>query len=205
VPHLPEEAKAQLLASTPPYQRDARTKGIPQLGAGAIYPLAESEIVVPRFNIPANWRRSYGMDVGWNRTAVVWGAEDPDSKVCYLYHEYYRAQAEPVIHAAGIKAMGDWIPGVIDPACLGSSQIDGRTLMEMYGGLGLKLHRAANAVESGLYEVWDALSTGRLKVFNTLANWVSEFRKYHRDEKGRIVKERRSPHGRHALLVGVGP
>ena len=205
VPHLPEEAKAQLLASTPPYQRDARTKGIPQLGAGAIYPLAESEIVVPRFNIPANWRRSYGMDVGWNRTAVVWGAEDPDSKVCYLYHEYYPAQAEPVIHAAGIKAMGDWIPGVIDPACLGSSQIDGRTLMEMYGGLGLKLHRAANAVESGLYEVWDALSTGRLKVFNTLANWVSEFRKYHRDEKGRIVKERRSPHGRHALLVGVGP
>src|ERR1039458_9670512 len=144
VPHLDEEAKRQLLASTPPYQRDARTKGIPQLGVGAIYPLAESEIVIPRFNIPAHWPRSYCLDVGWNRTAAVWGALDPESKICYLFREYYRAQAEPVIHAAGIKAVGEWIPGVVDPACLGSSQIDGRTLMEMYGGLGLNLQPAAN-------------------------------------------------------------
>ena len=189
VPHLDAAAKAQLLASTPPYQRDARTRGIPQLGAGAIYPLAESEIVVPRFEIPAHWPRSYGLDVGWNRTAVVWGALDRSSGIAYLYHEYSRAQAEPVIHAAGIKAVGEWIPGVVDPGCLGSSQIDGRTLMEMYGELGLHLQPAANAVESGIYEVWDALSTGRLRVFDTLSNWIGEFRKYHRDEKGKIVKK----------------
>src|ERR1017187_4339947 len=88
VPHLDEAAKAQLLASTPLYQRDARTKGIPQLGAGAIYPLAESEILVPRFDIPNHWPRSYGMDVGWNRTAVVWGALDRENGVAYLYREY---------------------------------------------------------------------------------------------------------------------
>src|ERR1035441_8501033 len=120
VPHLDEAAKAQLLASTPLYQRAARTKGIPQLGAGAIYPLAESEILVPHFNIPAHWPRSYGLDVGWNRTAVVCGALDRENGIAYLYHEYYRAQAEPVIHAAGIKAAGEWIPGLVDPACLGS-------------------------------------------------------------------------------------
>ena len=189
VPHLDADAKAQLLASTPSYQRDARTKGIPQLGAGAIYPLAESDILVPRFAIPADWPRSYGMDVGWNRTAAVWGAVDPHKGIAYLYREYSRAQAEPAIHAAGIKAAGEWIPGVVDPACLGSSQVDGRTLMEMYGSLGLNLQPAVNAVESGIYEVWDALSTGRLKVLDSLSNWVSEFRKYHRDEKGKIVKK----------------
>jgi phage terminase large subunit-like protein len=188
VPHLDKAAQAQLLASTPPYQRDARTKGIPQLGRGAIYPLTESEIIVPRFDIPASWPRSYGLDVGWNRTAAVWGALDRDKGTAYLYHEYYRAQAEPVIHAAGIKAVGEWIKGVVDPACLGSSQIDGRTLMDMYGSLGLKLQPAANAVETGIYEVWDALSTGRLQVFDTLPNWLSEFRKYHRNEKGQVVK-----------------
>jgi hypothetical protein len=32
------------------------------------------------------------------------------------------------------------------------------------------------------------LSSGRLKVFNTCPQWISEFRKYHRDEKGRVVK-----------------
>src|ERR1017187_1391194 len=88
VPHVDEAAEAQLLASTPLYQRDARTKGIPQLGAGAIYPLAESEILVPRFDIPNHWPRSYGMDVGWNRTAVVWGALDRENGVAYLYREY---------------------------------------------------------------------------------------------------------------------
>jgi hypothetical protein len=148
VPHLDEAAKAQILASTPVYQRDARTRGIPQLGAGAIYPLAESDIVVPRFDIPDDWPRSYALDVGWNRTAVVWGALDPITKVAYLYHEYYRSQAEPVIHATVIKAAGEWIPGVVDPGCLGSSQIDGRTLMEMYGNLGLDLQPAVNSVEA---------------------------------------------------------
>jgi hypothetical protein len=59
----------------------------------------------------------------------------------------------------------------------------------MYTALGLDLQPAINAVETGTYEVWEALSIGRLKVFETLSRWTSEFRQYHRDEKGRIVKK----------------
>jgi phage terminase large subunit-like protein len=188
VPHLSEETKRALLASIPPYQRDARMKGVPALGAGAIYPIAESDITCARFEIPAHWPRWYGMDVGWNRTAAVWFAWDRETDRMYLYHEHYRGQAEPVIHAAAIKAPGDWIPGVIDPACMGSGQIDGRNLMSIYSELGLDLEVAINAVESGIYTVWQALSTGRLKVFADLSNWLSEFRQYHRDDKGKIVK-----------------
>jgi phage terminase large subunit-like protein len=187
-PHLSEQAKSALLASIPPYQRDARSKGIPQLGVGAIYPLAESDITVPRFEIPRAWPRCFGLDVGWKYTAAVWFALDRETNRVYLYHEYKRGQAEPVIHASGIKAAGAWIPGVIDPACMGSGQIDGRNLMDMYRAQGLDLEPAQNAVETGIYEVWQALSTGRLKVFDTCKQWISEFRKYHRDEKGRIVK-----------------
>jgi Terminase RNaseH-like domain len=54
--------------------------------------------------------------------------------------------------------------------------------------LGLRLEPAVNAVEAGLTEVWNVLVSGRLKVQEHLHNWRSEFRKYHRDEKGRIVK-----------------
>ena len=35
MPHLIEQEKADLIAQIPPYQRDARTKGIPALGSGA--------------------------------------------------------------------------------------------------------------------------------------------------------------------------
>ena len=42
VPHLDERAKEMLFASYMPFQRDARTKGIPALGSGAIYSVPES-------------------------------------------------------------------------------------------------------------------------------------------------------------------
>ena len=80
--------------------------------------------------------------------------------------------------------------GVIDPASCGSSQIDGRKLIEMYSApeLGLRLEFAENTIEAGLMEVWNQLVSGRLRVQAHLSNWLSEFRKYHRDEKGKIVK-----------------
>ena len=45
VPHLSEEAKAGLAASYLPHERDARMKGIPSLGSGAIYPVPEEDVV----------------------------------------------------------------------------------------------------------------------------------------------------------------
>lgn len=189
VPHLSAAAKAKLLAKLMPHQRDARTKGVPALGSGAIYPVPESDIVVEDFPLPIHWPRAYGMDVGWNRTAVVWGAHDRDSDIVYLYSEHYRGQAEPSIHATAVKSRGEWIPGAIDPASRGRSQKDGEQLLENYVDLGLDLTPADNGVESGLYEVWERMSTGRLKVFKSMRNWLAEYRIYRRDEKGRIVKE----------------
>lgn len=187
-PHLTEETKAKLMASIPPFQRDARSKGVPQLGSGAIYPVPESDIVIPDIPIPDHWPRAYGLDVGWNKTAVPWGAWDRETDCLYLYSEHYRGQAEPSIHAQAIKARGDWIPGVFDPAARGRSQRDGQQLSQDYIDLGLDLEVAFNGVESGIYEVWQRMSSGRLKVFKSMTNWLSEFRLYRRDENGHIVK-----------------
>jgi hypothetical protein len=189
VPHLTDKQKADLLASIPPYQRDARSKGIPQLGSGAIYPVAESDIVVDDFEIPPHWPRAFGMDVGWNRTAAIWGAKNPDTGEKFLYSEHYRGQAEPIIHVQSINARGTWIPGVIDPASRGRGQKDGNQLMQNYVDLGLNITAAQNSVEAGIYEVWMALSLGHLKVFKSLQNWLAEYRLYRRDEKGNIVKQ----------------
>lgn len=189
VPHLTESAKKEMLAALPPHQRDARSKGIPQLGSGAIYPVPESEITVNDFEIPVHWPRAYGMDVGWNRTAAAFGALDRDSDILYIYSEHYRGQAEPSIHAQAIKARGDWIKGVIDPASRGRSQHDGSQLIETYKGLGLDLEFADNSVETGIYKVWERLSSGRLKIFNSCQSTVSEYRLYRRDENGKIVKK----------------
>ena len=187
-PHMDDATKEKLLASYPAHERDARTKGVPSLGSGAIYPIPESEITCAPFAIPAYWPRSYALDVGWNRTAAVWGAWDRSVDVLYLYTEHYRGQAEPAIHADAIKARGGWIPGVIDPASRGRNQKDGEQLIAMYRAMGLDIETADNAVESGIYDVWQRLSSGRLKVFTTMRNWLAEYRLYRRDENGKIVK-----------------
>lgn len=189
VPHITDAQKKELWDSIPPYQRDARSKGVPQLGSGAIYPIPESEIVVDDFPLPEYWPKAYALDVGWNRTACLWGAHDRESDIIYLYSEHYRGQAEPAIHAEAVRARGKWINGVIDPASRGRSQRDGEQLWQDYINLGLNLSFANNSVEAGIYQVWSRMSSGRLKVFKSLKNWLSEYRIYRRDEKGKIVKE----------------
>lgn len=132
VPHLDDDAKAELLASYLPYERKARSKGIPSLGAGAIYPVDEEDIVVKPFAIPDHWPRAYGLDVGWKKTAAIWAAQDPETQKNYLYDEHYRGETEPVIHVEAIKGRSAWIPGVIDPAARSRGQKDGLRLFTVY-------------------------------------------------------------------------
>lgn len=204
-PHLTEKDKEELMASLPPHQRDARSKGIPQLGSGAVYPIQEADIVCQPFEIPKHWSRCYGLDVGWNFTAAMWLAYDEDADVMYFTHEYKRSQAEPAVHATAIKGRGEWIPGVIDPASRGRSQIDGTQLMSLYVGQGLQLSPANNAVEAGIFNMYERYTTGRLKVFSTCTEFLAENRLYRRDEKGKIVKmdDHLQDAGRYAVNTGV--
>lgn len=189
VPHLDQKDIEELSSSMRPHERDARSKGIPSLGSGAIYPIPESDLVCEPFQVPAHWAMCYAMDVGWKRTAAIWGAWDRESDIVYLWSEHYRGEAEPSVHATAIRSRAPWISGVIDPAARGRGQKDGDQLLQMYLDLGLELTPANNSVEAGIFQVLERMSTGRLKIFSTLQNTLAEFRLYRRDEKGKIVKE----------------
>jgi hypothetical protein len=186
VPHLDEKTKKELLDSTPEYLRDARSRGEPTMGSGVIYPIPISDIEVKPFAIPFGWKKAYALDVGWNRTACLWGAQNPVDGIIYLYSEHYKGQQLPVVHATALKQRGEWIRGCIDPAAKGSSQKDGKQLKAEYQSLGLILIDANNELESGLIAVWQALALGQLKIFSTLQSFKAEYRVYQRDEKGKI-------------------
>lgn len=188
-PHLTEKQKKELFDTLPPHQRDARSKGVPALGSGAIYPILEQEFVIDPIEIPAHWKLCYGFDVGWNNTAACWGAWDQESDVVYIYADYKEGQKEPAVHASAIKGRGDWINGAIDPASRGRSQKDGEQLVQLYEEQGLRLTLADNTVEAGIFDVYERLTTGRLKVFSTCTKLLEEYRLYRRDEKGKIVKQ----------------
>lgn len=189
VPHLSEAAKAQLESTILPYQLDARKRGIPTLGAGVVYPVAEQTYEIAPFEIPKHWPRGYGMDVGWDWTAVIWFAYDAETDTWYEYYCYKAGRAEPSVHAAAIRSVGEWIPGVIDPNANGRSQKDGLQLLQLYRSLGLQLTPAQNSVESGIFDVYERLTTSRLKMFNTLEPVKAERRLYSRDKRGHVIKD----------------
>jgi phage terminase large subunit-like protein len=189
VPHLSESDKSRLWAGCLPHEREARSKGIPSLGAGAIYPYLEDNITCAPFEIPSYWKKAYGMDSGWSRTAAVWGAQDPDTKIVYLYSEHYLAEAHPAIHASAIKARGSWIWGAADPA--GANISDGKKIFDMYVEEGLNIVKASKGDrEGGILAVSQMFATGMVRIFSTLTNTLAELRVYRRDEKGEIIKKK---------------
>ncbi len=188
-PHVSKEELDEFERNLLPHQREARRTGRPALGSGAIYPVDLDELLVDGFRIPPEWPRAYALDVGWRKTACLWGAHDRDADTYYLVHEYYVGEKEPVTHAAAIKRVAPWMKGCIDPAAAGSNQKDGSKLLNEYKAEGLKLTKANNAIEAGLLHVLILMQTGRLRIFRSLPNLVRELRLYRRDEKGKIVKE----------------
>lgn len=204
--HLSNTEKERLRASLAPHELEARERGVPSLGSGRVYPVAESQICCDAFTIPDDWRRVIGIDFGWqNPTAAVWLAISPDDEI-YLYDVYQQAETTPAEHTQNLRRHGDWIPIVGDPAGQGSSQSDGKSLFGLYAKEGVYIHAANNALESGLMTMLQLMQAGQFKVFTHLEDWWREFRTYRRGKGGSIVK--RNDHlldaTRYAVMSGLG-
>lgn len=189
VPHLTETEKAQMLASCPTYLRAARMDGEAVAGVGRVYPLDEEQFVIPplKNGIPDHWPRLFAIDCGWRMTAVVWFAHDRDADIIYAYSDYARGEADVAVHASAIKAKGLWIPGVGDVA--GASQTTGETFIDLYRNQGLRIKLADKAVDAGIANVFERLTSGRLKIVSTCERLLEEMRTYAYDDKGKIKKE----------------
>ena len=178
-------------------ERDARTKGIPALGSGRIFPISESDITVAPFEIPSHWPQIAGLDFGWDHpTAAAKLAWDRDNDVIYVTADYRRSQQTPIMHCGALKPWGKGLVWAWPHDGLqhdkGSS---GEQLAKQYRdhGLALTTERATfldgtNGVEAGVSEMLERMQTNRWKVFSTCGAWFEEFRLYHRED-GRIVKE----------------
>ena len=195
--HYTEEQRAQIIASYPAHEREARTKGIPSLGSGRIFPVPEEDILCVPFDIPKSWVQINGIDFGWDHpfgaTRCAW---DRDNDVFYVVGEYRQREASPIIHAASIKPWGEWIPISWPHDGLQHDKGSGEQLAAQYRAQGLNMlpERATfddgtNGVEAGLSDMLQRMQTGRWKVFNTCQSWLEEFRLYHRKD-GKVVKER---------------
>lgn len=197
VDHYSEEQKRQIIEAYPAHEREARAQGIPMLGSGRIYPVAE-EIIreEPLGEIPQSWLQIIGMDFGWDHpTAAVRICLDPLADCVHVVGCYRQKEATPLIHAAAIRPWGK-LP-VAWPHDALQHDKKGDQFYKIYADLDLQMlsehaqfaDKRGNSVEAGLMEILQRMQTGRFKVDRTLSQWWEEFRMYHRKD-GKIVKER---------------
>jgi len=191
----PEELQIKL-DSWPEYEREARSKGVPSLGSGRVFPVAESVVAVEPFAIPSHWGRICGIDFGWDHPfSAVWLAHDRDNDIVYVVDSYQIRRETPAVHAAAINARGKWIPVAWPHDGMNTEKGSGEPLGELYRKHGVRMlpERAkfsdgSNSVETGVMTILERMRQGRFKVFSHLADWLNEFRMYHRKD-GRIAKQ----------------
>jgi phage terminase large subunit-like protein len=195
--HFSPEQREIIISSYPEHEREARTKGVPSLGSGRVFPVTEEGIACDAFPIPKHWARINGVDFGWDHPfAAVSLAWDRDADIVYVVHAYRESKQTPPIHAAAIKPWGAWIPCAWPHDGFQHDKGSGKALRDQYADAGLKMlteqatfEDGGNGVEAGIMDMLSRMQTGRFKVFRHLTDWFEEFRLYRRD-KGRIVKER---------------
>lgn len=137
--HYTDEERQRIIASYPEHEREARTLGIPSVGSGRIFPVAESLIKVDPFEIPAHWPQICGIDFGWDHpTAASKLAWDRDADCIYVTAAYRRSEATPVIHAASVKPWGPY-PWAWPHDGLQHDKGSGESLAQQYRAQGLNM------------------------------------------------------------------
>ena len=195
--HYTPEQRAQIIASYPEHEREARAKGIPTLGSGRVFPVAEELIRCEPMPIPKHWPQICGIDFGWDHpSAAARLAWDRDNDVVYVTTTHRAREQTPVLFAASVRPWGKWLPWAWPHDGLQHDKGSGEQLAAQYREQGLDmLHERAtfpdgtNGVEAGVMDMLDRMQTGRWKVFFSCGDWFEEFRLYHR-KNGLIVKER---------------
>lgn len=193
----------QIMAAFPSHERDMRTRGVPFMGSGLVFPFTEERLAVDPFECPRHWPTICGLDFGFDHpfgaAKLRW---DRDNDIVYVVADYSESRALPAIHAASVRGWGDWVPWAWPHDGLNAEKGTGEQLKKSYEEEGLKLlpwkatnppqagqkeGEGGNSVEASLLMMYDRMETGRWKVFKTCKAWFSEQRLFHRKD-GKLVK-----------------
>jgi hypothetical protein len=183
-------------------EREMRSKGVPELGSGVVFPFADEDIVVDPFPIPTYWDKLIGIDLGFdhpNGTCLV--TKDPGSDTYYIVDEYSERKQTVPMHAVGIRAMGgDRIPCQFPHDAFKHDVAgSGKQFIALYQTQGIKAvpttfsnppsvdgKPGGNGVEIGLHWMLTKMQEGKLKVFSTCRKWLQEKATYHRKD-GKVI------------------
>jgi phage terminase large subunit-like protein len=201
--HFSKEEKARRMAGYLAHERDARGRGVPLLGSGAVYPFgmdAIREAGIPPSYLPLQWTKLWGIDFGIDHPfAAVLSAWDKDNDCIHIIAAFRMsgvgASVTPINHAVAMKQIAAAVPVAWPHDGHQRDKGSGEELAVIYRGQGLSMLADHAAFESGGYsreaavlEITERAMSGRFKVAEHLSEWFSEFGFYHRKD-GVIVRQ----------------
>lgn len=197
-PHLSPEIQEQILASVPAWQRDMRRNGVPFMGSGRIFTVPEDRLRIEPFEMPEWFTWIAAIDFGIaHPTAWAKLAYDPENDVVYLVECW--KQKDSAINEIAPRIRGaskGFIPTVYPHDGDSREKGSGKTLAEQYREAGVEMtlkfrnldKDQSNYVEPGIQVLDERMRTDRFKVFSGCTPFFEEYRRYHRDDQGKIVK-----------------
>jgi phage terminase large subunit-like protein len=215
--HITPEMEAAIKAKYPPSEWRSRIEGYYVLGSGQVFEGIElKDLIVPARYVPArgydfgrviredrvevetrHWAKIIGIDFGiahyFGAVLLGW---DRDADKIYVMGEIKIRGGTPADHASRMRAMfGSGIPVAWPHDGNQREKGTGAQLREFYVREGLNMlpshatfPTGGYDTEAGILEKITRMRTGRLFVFQTCTEWMSEFENYHRED-GLLVKE----------------
>lgn len=195
--HYTPARRERMIAEYSVHERQTRAFGVPSVGEGAVFQIAEEEIRTDPIPIPKHWAQIVGVDFGIDHpAAAVWLAHDRDRDVVYVTDCYRKANETSVYHAARLNAANrNWIPVAWPHDGINKGK-DGKAVRDLYRDHGANMMRlssryddekgGAQDLEPVLNDMLERMRSGRFKVFNHLNEWFEEYRMYHRKD-GKVV------------------
>jgi phage terminase large subunit-like protein len=194
--HFTPAQREQIASSYPEHEKDARVRGIPSLGSGRAFTTPESKLLVEPFECPKHFVKLGACDFGWTHFAgfcELWWDRDLD--IVYLVRTVRLREKTPHEH---VEAVRHWNLKWAWPHDGRNSTLAGAgvPLKQQYADAGLDMmfeHATfpdgSNSVEAGVLMMADRMRGDRWKVFKGQNEaWLEEFRTYHRDINGVLVK-----------------
>src|SRR5262249_2549336 len=147
--HYDDAQREQIRNSYPEHEQDARTKGIPAMGSGRVFPIDEEALLVEPLECLKHWLRWGGMDFGWTHYAAfceLWW--DRDFDVIYLARTARLREKTPLQHVQAIREWNltwAWPHDGRNQTLAGA----GVPLMRQYADAGLEMMHEAACFEDG--------------------------------------------------------
>jgi phage terminase large subunit-like protein len=201
--HITASRREEIGLALPDSERETRLEGIPQLGAGPIFPVELLPAITKRVDDDdiVSWARwCCGIDFGYAgafaAVLIAWNFQDGH---IWVVDSFAMTRSSALYHSQRILSMckGLRIPVAYPHDANVHDKGSGIVLKDQYQqyGLNMMVSHAVNHgskmnnVEPALEEICELMRTGRMTIGSHNTELIEEMRHYHRDQDFRIVKQ----------------